>query len=102
MNVDQNLVLRHADGAVYRDIAGEALVVPVKGRLADLQSIFSLSPVGGDIWQRLDGVRSIETIIEELCGTYEVDRDAAEADCRAFFRELLDADLAVITGGADG
>ena len=36
---------------VTRQIAGETLIMPVAGRVADLESIYVLNEVGSRIWQ---------------------------------------------------
>ena len=50
------------ESVVLRDVAGEKLLIPVKGRLADLQNIFVLEGLGEWVWEQLDGVRELEEI----------------------------------------
>ena len=73
---------------VLRKVAGERLLIPVRGNLADLQNLFVLEGVGERVWERLDGVRSVKMIageIAEICGAPQ---ETVEKDCVAFLSEL--------------
>ncbi len=76
-----------------RQVAGEALLVPVRGRLAEMQKIFALNPVAGHIWQELDGKRSLGEIRDSILARFDVEREAADRDVREFIEELLEAGL---------
>lgn len=78
---------------VTRKITGELFIVPVRGKLADMQRIFTLNPVAEHIWDSLDGRTSIEAIRNSVLSVYEVPEDQADSDIAEFIRELLDADL---------
>ena len=78
---------------VTRKIAGELFIVPVRGKLADMQRIFTLNPVAEYIWQSLDGRTSIEDIRRGILSTYDVEEEQADADIMDFITELLEADL---------
>ena len=86
-------VLRVKGEVVRRSVAGEILLIPIRGRVADLQRIFAVDPVGDFVWQRLDGMASLREIAEALCGAFDVDPEAAEADVCAFAGELIGAGL---------
>ena len=79
-------VLRPRGGIVCRAIAGETILVPVHGRTADMQRIFSLNPTAAFIWSLLDGVRDTGQILEQVVAEFAVERDVARAD----LRRLLD------------
>lgn len=79
---------------VSRRIAGETLVVPIKGRLADMQRVFAMSSLAEFIWERLDGNTSLGEIRDQMLETYEVTRQEAEADIDAFAEDLCRAGLA--------
>lgn len=78
---------------VSRKIAGELLLVPVKGKLADMQRIFALNPVAEYIWEELDNQKSLNDICNGVVASFEIEREQAESDIREFITELLDADL---------
>ena len=78
---------------VTREIAGEVLLVPVRGKLAQLQQIFVLNPVGAYIWRQLDGERDLATIHGGLVDHFEVTASEAEADLFEYLGALEDAGL---------
>jgi hypothetical protein len=86
-------VYRKKDEIVSREIAGETILVPIKGRLADMQRIFSVNPVGGHIWQRLDGESRLGDIRDSVALRFDVEQEKAESDIVEFIDELIKADL---------
>ncbi len=86
-------VFRKRGEVVSREIAGETILVPISGKLADMQRIFSLTPVASYIWGRLDGERSLEIIIQDVTDNFDVEHTEAENDLGEFVGELLKAGL---------
>ncbi len=86
-------VFSRREGVVARHVAGETVLVPIKGRLADLQRVFTLNEVGACIWELLDGTRDLRAVATELEESFEVSRSEAEADVNEFVNQLLEADL---------
>lgn len=87
------MVYRKTSDLLTRQVAGETLVVPVRGKLADMQKIFALSAVGERVWSLLDGTRSVEQLRDGVVEEFDVDPAAALADVSAFLGELLEAGL---------
>jgi hypothetical protein len=88
MAIDLQARYRKSDSFVYRDIAGEAVLVPIRSHAADLDSLYVLNSVGSRIWELLDGQRALQEVLETLCEEYDVTRDAAEADLAEFVEQL--------------
>ncbi len=84
---------RRLEDVILREIAGEVFLVPIRGRLADLQELFVLNDVGEWLWQRLDGTRSQDVLVEELIASFEVTPAEAASDLDGFLRELDEAGL---------
>jgi hypothetical protein len=80
---------------VTREIIGETILVPIQGKLADMQRIFTLNEVGAYIWSNLDGVKNMEEICQGLEETFVVEREQAEIDLNDFIYELLEAELII-------
>ncbi|MCL5023990.1 MAG: PqqD family protein [Nitrospirae bacterium] len=78
---------------VARKIAGELFLVPVRGKLADMGNIFTLTAVGEFIWDRLEGQKSLNDVRNDVLEEFDVGREQAEADIREFITELLEAGL---------
>jgi len=84
--------IRNSD-VVSRKIAGELFLVPVKGRMADMENIFTLTAVAEYIWERLDGRKSLDEILNNVVDRFDVEHEQAESDIREFIVELMGAGL---------
>ena len=88
-----NTVFSRQPDIVPREIAGETILVPVRGELAHMKQIFVLNPVAEHIWQNLDGSRAVESILQSVVEAFEVDEAAARSDLFHFLAELEEAGL---------
>lgn len=86
-------IFRKRGEIVARDIAGETILVPVRGNLADMQSIFSLNPVGAFLWEQIDGQQDLEVVLAKVLEDFEVEREDAASDLLEFITRLLEAGL---------
>ena len=73
---------------VSREIAGETLVVPIRGGVGDLDSIFSFNPLGTDLWQLLQSGITVDEMVSWVVDHYEVTSGQANEDIQAFLGEL--------------
>jgi hypothetical protein len=73
---------------VTRSIAGETLVVPVRGQVGDLNAIYSMNEVGAFIWEQVDGRKNLTEVVEAVCGEFEVAREQAETETSEFIAAL--------------
>lgn len=76
-----------------RKIGDETIVVPVRARAADLESIYTLNEAGSAIWALLDGERSVADIAKALSDEFEVPEGAALEDVNRFLSALAEAGL---------
>jgi hypothetical protein len=93
------LLPKKADGFVSRTIAGDVIIVPVRGGVGDLEAIFTLNGVGATIWNLIDGLTPIDRLASALASEYEIAEPAAAADVREFLALL--ADKGLLAPGAD-
>jgi hypothetical protein len=89
--------LIRSDAVVSRLIGGETLVVPVRGGVGDLASIYSFNAVGTTIWEALAQPASKAELTSLIEREYEIGRDQAEKDLALFLEEMCAAGL--IAGG---
>lgn len=80
---------RRREGIAGREIAGESFLIPVCGTPVDLNDIFVMNPLGDFVWQRLDGERTLETIVDEIVAEFDVSPRQAGADAQDFVGQLL-------------
>ena len=84
--------IRNSD-VISRKIAGELFLVPVKGKVADMENIFALTAVAEYIWDRLDGRKSLNEILNNVVDRFDVEHEQVESDIQEFIMELLGAGL---------
>jgi Coenzyme PQQ synthesis protein D (PqqD) len=84
-----------SDSVVSRVIAGETLVVPIRGSVGDLASIYSLNAVGSTIWQALEKPKAVEELAQVVEEEYEVRSDQAQQDVLKFLEEMRSNSLVV-------
>jgi hypothetical protein len=87
------MIYRRKNDLLVRRIAGETLIVPIRGKLADMQRIFTLNPVAEFVWEQLDGRKDLEAIRAAVMAGFDVDEARAEADLRELVSQLVEADL---------
>ena len=73
---------------VFRDIEGEMILVPIRRRTADLESIYTLNETGSRIWELIDGQHTLREIRDIIVQEYEVTPEEAETDLAEFMAYL--------------
>ena len=81
------------ENIVTRSVAGEMVLVPVRQNVGDLDSVFTVSEVGREIWNLLERPRSLEELVEAITSEFEVERELAEKDVAEFLAGLDEAGL---------
>ncbi len=78
---------------VSRVVAGETLIVPVRGRVGDLASIYSFNGTGSLIWQLLDAPRSLADLIDAVEREFDVEQQQAQRDVTQFLNDMRSVGL---------
>ena len=78
---------------VTRDVAGETIIVPIKGRVGDLDAIYTLNEVGTFIWQHLERRPTIRQLVGAVAREYDVEPAEAKRDVGEFLESLEAAGL---------
>ena len=84
-----NRRLARSESVVYRQIAGEALLVPIYTRVEDAGSIYSLNEVAARFWDLADGARDVGQIRDILVDEFEVSAQVLEEDLAELIEKLL-------------
>ncbi len=80
--------MRHkrGDRHVYRNIAGEHLLISIRG---DSEApMFALTPSGAMLWKHLSVWAKEEELVELVLSEYDVPADRASADVAEFLEQL--------------
>lgn len=87
---DQTTVFVPSEDIVVREIEGELILVPIAAGVGDAEdAIFTFNDTGREIWQRLDGKRTIQQVIVELQALYDAPAGGIAEDVSGLVSELL-------------
>jgi coenzyme PQQ synthesis protein D (PqqD) len=82
---------------VSRVVAGETLIVPVRGKVGDLASIYSFNETGSLIWKFLDSPRAVGELVSGVAEEYLVDTEQVRRDVVRFLSEMRGEGLVEIS-----
>ena len=88
-NFAGRVLKRHPDAA-FQVVDGKAMIV-----VPTTKSVHVVNEIGTQIWDLIDGVRSVSEILDEIAKNYQVERPQLEADLREFV-ETLDGHAALL------
>lgn len=91
-------VYRRVPDVVMREVAGETILVPIRGSVAEMDRIFSLNATGALIWGALDGRRTEAEVLDLLVERFAVGRETAARDLREFLEDARAAGVAEAVG----
>lgn len=93
-------VFVRSQSVVSRLIGGETLIVPVRGNVGDLASIYSFDQIGSLIWTLLDIPKSLSDLVAAVEQEYDVTAERARKDVEQFLNDMLSAGLAEVRPAA--
>lgn len=74
---------------LLRQVAGKHVVVPVGDAAVAFNGMLTLNDTGVFLWEQLEQDKTEEALVEALCGKYDVSRELAAKDVRAFVEKLV-------------
>jgi hypothetical protein len=78
-----DLFITRGDRLAARKVAGDMVILN-----ADDSSLYVLNAIGTELWLAADGRTPMSAIVEDVCRRYDVDRETALNDVRAFVEGL--------------
>jgi Coenzyme PQQ synthesis protein D (PqqD) len=99
LQTSESVFYRRSTAVVSRQISGETLVVPIRGKVGDLASIYSFNETGSVLWAELERPRTLQDLAGALCRSFAVEKDQAWQDAQAFVSEMQAVGL-LSSGGA--
>ena len=75
--------------AVLRKIGDERLLVPIKGRLAEMAHVFVLNESSSFLWEKLEAGLSTEDIYIDMANRYRISKEQAEKDSQLMLTTLI-------------
>jgi len=84
--------IRNQD-VVSRKIDGELIIVPIRSGVGDLNSLYTLNPVGSVLWDFMTERHTISEMVERVCEEFDVTATQAQQDIEGFLDSLLEENL---------
>ena len=81
-------VYSKSDSIVFRKIADEFILVPIRQNVGDLESIYTLNETAARIWELIDGKIEVGKIKEKIVEEFEVTPEEAEKDIMEHLQQL--------------
>lgn len=81
-------VYKKCDSIVFRKIADEFILVPIRQNVGDLESICTLNKVAARIWELIDGKRKVREIKDKIVEEFDVTPQRAEKDLIEYLKQL--------------
>ena len=81
-------ILSHSKSIVTTRTGNEYVLVPIANNIADMNSMYTLNETGAFIWERINGVNSVEDIINEMMKEYDVVFETASNDVFSFIDDM--------------
>ncbi|HPZ09234.1 MAG TPA: PqqD family protein [Candidatus Eremiobacteraeota bacterium] len=79
-----------SEDVVAREIHGEFIIIPITSGIGDLEDeLYTLNETGKNIWDRLDGKKSLKEIAMELSKEFDAPLEEIEKDVAGLTEELL-------------
>ena len=91
ISVDVRFVRSH--DVVTRKIQGELIIVPIRRGVGELNSLFTLNPVGAVLWDFMNEGHTVGEMVERVCDEFEVAATQAQRDIEAFLDSLMQEQL---------
>lgn len=73
---------------ILREIAGDAVLVPVGKTVLEHNGLFALNEVGADIWKCIEAGNTPEEIVTILAERYDAPETEIRVDTQTFLRDL--------------
>jgi hypothetical protein len=83
-----DITYRKAADIVFRKVAGEFILVPIRHQAGDLECIYTLNEVAARAWELIDGLMATKQIAAVLYEEFEVDKSVLEKDLIELFGDL--------------
>jgi len=81
-------IYKKSDSIVFRKIADEFILVPIRQNVGDLESISTLNEVAARIWELIDGKMKVREIKDKIIEEFEVTPQKAEKDLIEYLQQL--------------
>jgi hypothetical protein len=78
---------------VSRKIEDELIIVPIRSGVGDLNSLYTLNPVGSVLWDFMTENHTVDEMVQRVCDEFEVTAAQAQQDIETFLDSLVEEQL---------
>jgi len=83
-----DIVYSRDPDVIFRAIADEFILVPIRQKAVDLKSVYTLNETGAFIWELIDSSRSVSQIKDRVAEEFEVEARQAQDDVLEIVSQL--------------
>lgn len=76
------------DGYILKKVAGENIVIATGEARISFNGIITFNEVGAEVFERLDGTRTLEQIVDEIAAIYNAPREIIESDIKKLIEKM--------------
>ena len=88
--IRMDMVFSHSSDVVSREIDCALIIVPLTSGVGDMEDdLFSMNETGTEIWNMLDGKKTVQEVVEALSRQYQAEPGELEQDVAGIVTELL-------------
>lgn len=91
MGEQASMIPVKSEDIVYRRIDDEAVLVPIRRSVKEVESMYTLNGVGSHIWELIDGQRNVESIATIVADEFDVSHLEALSDTFDFVGQLAES-----------
>ncbi|WP_439183720.1 PqqD family protein [Carboxylicivirga taeanensis] len=77
-------------GFVEKTVGDEMVIVPLVGKVAQMEHVFSLNEVGAAIYNALNEAKTQEELLALILSDFDVDKETAQRDMELFLDKAVD------------
>ncbi len=81
------------DGYILKEVAGANIVIATGAQKMNFNGIMTFNSVGADVFNLLDGTRSVDEIAEIIAKNYDVSTEVVKADVEKLIVKMKDHGL---------
>lgn len=76
------------DGYILKKVAGENIVIATGEARISFNGIITFNEVGAEVFELLDGTRTLEQIVDEIAAIYNAPREIIESDIKKLIEKM--------------
>lgn len=80
--------MKRNDDFLLKNVGGQDILVPLAGKVKEMNCLFSLNAAGRCVWEHLSEDVSIEDLVHAVAEQFDVDKERVRADIQVFLDDI--------------